>query len=231
MLSVRQLESGYGESVVVRGISLDVKPGQVVCIMGRNGVGKTTLMKTIMGVLKAREGSVSFEGADLTRKSPGIRAVAGIGYVPQGREIFPQLTVYENLLLGLEASRSKRNGIPKEALDKFPVLETMYRRKGGDLSGGQQQQLAFARALASRPKLLLLDEPTEGIQPSIVQEIRDVITNIKQERKTAILLVEQSIEFVKSVADYVYIVDKGSVVEEGVFEELNEADLHRYLAV
>ncbi|MBB6729877.1 urea ABC transporter ATP-binding subunit UrtE [Cohnella zeiphila] len=232
MLSVRRLESGYGESVVVRDVSLEVRPGQVVCLMGRNGVGKTTLLKTIMGALKARGGSIRFGEAELTRKAPGARAAAGIGYVPQGREIFPQLSVYENLLLGLEAGReSRKRGIPEAALEKFPVLRTMYRRKGGDLSGGQQQQLAFARALAAEPKLLLLDEPTEGIQPSIVQEIRDVIVNIKQDGSTAILLVEQSLEFVRSVADYVYVIDKGTVVAAGAFEELDESELHRHLAV
>ncbi|WP_433944170.1 urea ABC transporter ATP-binding subunit UrtE [Paenibacillus sp. SN-8-1] len=232
MLLVHKLEAGYGESIIVRDISLEVRPGQVVCLMGRNGVGKTTLLKSIMGVLKTRGGSISFMDADMTRKAPGLRAAAGIGYVPQGREIFAQLSVYENLLLGLESSKeSRKRGIPEEALAKFPVLETMYTRKGGDLSGGQQQQLAFARALASRPKLLLLDEPTEGIQPSIVQEIRDVITNIKNQGDTAILLVEQSLEFVRSVADYVYVIDKGTVVAAGAIDEMNEDELHRYLAV
>jgi len=232
MLSVQRLEARYGESVILRDVSLEVAPGEVVCLMGRNGVGKTTLLKTIMGTIKARGGSIRFGDAELTRKSPGARAAAGIGYVPQGREIFPQLSVYENLLLGLEAiPKSRRRGIPEAALAKFPVLKTMYRRKGGDLSGGQQQQLAFARALAAEPKLLLLDEPTEGIQPSIVQEIRDVIVNIKREGNTAILLVEQSLEFVRSVADYVYLIDKGAVVAAGAFDELDEAEMHRHLAV
>jgi urea transport system ATP-binding protein len=229
MLSVHRLESGYGESVVLREASLEVRPGQVVCLMGRNGVGKTTLIKTIMGILKARSGKVVYGERDITQKSPGYRASAGIGYVPQGREIFSQLTVYENLLLGLEASRSKT--LPPEALAKFPALEQMFQRKGGDLSGGQQQQLAFARALASRPGLLLLDEPTEGIQPSIVREIRDVIRDIKSAKRTAILLVEQSIDFVRSVADYVYLMDKGTIVAQGTLDELDEVSLHNYLAV
>ena len=191
MLSVQQLEAGYGESVILRDISIRVAKGQVVCIMGRNGVGKTTLVKSIMGILKARKGVISYSDEDMTKKPPYKRAKAGIGYVPQGREIFAQLTVKENLLLGLEACRVVPREIPPEALEKFPVLPTMYARRGGDLSGGQQQQLAFARALASKPDLLLLDEPTEGIQPSIVQDIQDVIRSIKEQGNTAILLVEQ----------------------------------------
>ncbi|MHA6481544.1 urea ABC transporter ATP-binding subunit UrtE [Paenibacillus sp. strain BS8-2] len=237
MLAVQQLESGYGESIILRDVSLRVKPGQVVCLMGRNGVGKTTLMKSIMGILKAKEGAVSYNGIDLTRKAPGIRAKSGIGYVPQGREIFAQLSVYENLLLGLESSRTKgkqkqgRDTIPPEALEKFPVLQTMFERRGGDLSGGQQQQLAFARALASKPEVLLLDEPCEGIQPSIVDDIRDVIRSIKTEGHTAILLAEQSLDFVKSVGDYFYVLDKGSVAWEGDLAGLNDDIIRKYLTV
>ena len=231
MLAVQQLEAGYGESIILRDVSLKVKQGQVVCLLGRNGVGKTTLMKSIMGLLKAREGSVSYNGSDLTKKAPGLRAKRGIGYVPQGREIFAQLSVYENLLLGLEASREKVNAVPEEAIAKFPVLPTMYARRGGDLSGGQQQQLAFARALASKPEVLLLDEPCEGIQPSIVDDIRDVIRSIKDEGKTAILLVEQSLEFVKSVGDYFYVLEKGSVVWEGGLESLDDEIIRKYLTV
>lgn len=234
MLAVQQLESGYGESVILRNVTLRVKPGQVVCLMGRNGVGKTTLMKSIMGILKAREGTVSYNGVDLTRKAPGVRAKSGIGYVPQGREIFAQLSVYENLLLGLEASRTKKQGgdvIPPEAIEKFPVLPTMYERRGGDLSGGQQQQLAFARALASKPEVLLLDEPCEGIQPSIVDDIRDVIRSIKTEGRTAILLAEQSLDFVRSVGDYFYVLDKGSVAWEGDLAGLNDDVVRQYLTV
>jgi urea transport system ATP-binding protein len=234
MLAVQQLESGYGESVILRNVTLRVKPGQVVCLMGRNGVGKTTLMKSIMGILKAREGSVSYNGVDLTKKAPGVRAKSGIGYVPQGREIFGQLSVYENLLLGLEASRTKKQGgdvIPPEAIEKFPVLPAMYERRGGDLSGGQQQQLAFARALASKPEVLLLDEPCEGIQPSIVDDIRDVIRSIKADGQTAILLAEQSLDFVRSVGDYFYVLDKGSVAWEGDLAGLNDDVVRQYLTV
>ncbi|QHW32149.1 urea ABC transporter ATP-binding subunit UrtE [Paenibacillus rhizovicinus] len=231
MLAVQQLEAGYGESVVLRGVTLQVRPGQVVCLLGRNGVGKTTLMKSIMGVLKARKGTVSYKGNDLTKRAPGQRAKKGIGYVPQGREVFAQLTVFENVLLGLEASGTKKRVIPESAIEKFPVLPTMYDRRGGDLSGGQQQQLAFARALASEPDLLLLDEPCEGIQPSIVDDIRDVIRAIKADGKTSILLVEQSLEFVKSVGDYFYILEKGTVAWEGGLGDLNDEVIRHYLTV
>lgn len=231
MLAVQQLEAGYGESVILRSVTLKVKPGQVVCLLGRNGVGKTTLMKSIMGVLKARRGSISYNGADITKRAPGERAKQGIGYVPQGREIFPQLTVFENVLLGLEASKEKKRTIPESAIAKFPVLPTMYGRRGGDLSGGQQQQLAFARALASEPEMLLLDEPCEGIQPSIVDDIRDVIRSIKADGKTAILLAEQSLEFVKSVGDYFYILEKGAIAWEGQLADLNDAVIRNYLTV
>lgn len=231
MLTVERLESGYGDSVILRDISIKVKRGQVVCLMGRNGVGKTTLMKSIMGVLKARKGAVTYGEREITKLPPYSRAKLGIGYVPQGREIFGQLSVQENLLLGIEASRQSRITVPKEAIEKFPVLPTMYKRKGGDLSGGQQQQLAFARALASKPELLLLDEPTEGIQPSIVQDIQGVILSIKQQGKTAILLVEQSIDFVKKVADYFYVLDKGMVVAEGDIAIFDETAVRRHLVV
>jgi urea transport system ATP-binding protein len=231
MLSVQRLEAGYGESIILRDISIRVDKGQVVCIMGRNGVGKTTLVKSIMGILKAKKGTISYMDNDMTKKPPYKRAKSGIGYVPQGREIFAQLTVKENLLLGLEACRDVPSEIPPEAIAKFPVLPTMYERRGGDLSGGQQQQLAFARALASKPELLLLDEPTEGIQPSIVQDIQEVIRSIKQQGHTAILLVEQSIDFVRSVADYFYIIEKGSVAAEGQISELDESMVRQHLVV
>ncbi|RXZ83638.1 urea ABC transporter ATP-binding subunit UrtE [Paenibacillaceae bacterium] len=231
MLAIQQLEAGYGESIILRNVTMKVKPGQVVCLLGRNGVGKTTLMKSIMGVLKARRGTVSYNQTDLTKTAPAKRAKSGIGYVPQGREIFGQLTVYENILIGLEARNQKTRDIPPEAIAKFPVLPEMYTRRGGDLSGGQQQQLAFARALASQPKLLLLDEPCEGIQPSIVDDIRDVIRSIKADGKTAILLVEQSLDFVKSVGDYFYILDKGAIAWEGGLHKLNNEIIRKYLTV
>jgi urea transport system ATP-binding protein len=231
MLAVQQLEAGYGESIILRNVTLKVKQGQVVCLMGRNGVGKTTLMKSIMGLLKARGGSVACNELDLTKKAPGIRAKSGIGYVPQGREIFGQLSVYENLLLGLEACKVKTESVPEEAIAKFPVLREMYNRRGGDLSGGQQQQLAFARALASKPEVLLLDEPCEGIQPSIVDDIRDVIRSIKADGNTAVLLVEQSLDFVKSVGDYFYILEKGAIAWEGELGDLSDEIIRKYLTV
>ncbi|ANY66517.1 urea ABC transporter ATP-binding subunit UrtE [Paenibacillus sp. BIHB 4019] len=237
MLAVQQLEAGYGESIILRDVSLKVEAGEVVCLLGRNGVGKTTLMKSIMGLLKARHGTVAYNGVDLTKRAPGRRAKRGMGYVPQGREIFGQLTVYENILIGLEAAPRERRGrgqanmIPPDAIAKFPVLPEMYARRGGDLSGGQQQQLAFARALASQPSLLLLDEPCEGIQPSIVDDIREVIRSIKADGQTAILLIEQSLDFVKSVGDYFYILEKGAIAWEGTLAQLSDDVIKKYLTV
>ncbi|MDI4649406.1 urea ABC transporter ATP-binding subunit UrtE [Cohnella hashimotonis] len=235
MLSVEALEAGYGESIILRDVSLKVEPGQVVCLMGRNGVGKSTLAKSIMGVLRARRGSISFKGRNITRAASGERARSGIGYVPQGREIFGQLSVLDNLRIGLEASRDpkrRRSGeIPEGATAGFPVLSSMYGRRGGDLSGGQQQQLAFARALVSEPELLVLDEPAEGIQPSIVQAIQDVIRGIADEGRTSILLIEQSLDFVRSVGDAFYIMEKGTIVWSGGKEELDDPAVMRYLTI
>ncbi|PQP82835.1 urea ABC transporter ATP-binding subunit UrtE [Paenibacillus sp. PCH8] len=231
MLSLQRIESGYGESNVLRGVTLDVQPGQVVCLMGRNGVGKTTLMKTLMGLLKTRKGSIQWKNMELSAFDPAKRARAGIGYVPQGREIFPQLTVKENLLLGLETSAPGVKVFPEDVLAMFPVLATMYGRQGGDLSGGQQQQLAFARALASRPGLLLLDEPTEGIQPSIVEDIRQVILQLKAKGELSVLLVEQSIDFVSSAADYIYVMDKGAIALHGTPQELDMSQFEHHLSV
>ncbi len=231
MLDIRNLEVAYGESVVLRDVTLQVQPGEVVCLMGRNGVGKTTLVKSIMGILKTRSGSLMYKDADVTRTSADKRAKAGIGYVPQGREIFAQLSVQENLLLGLEAAREQRERVPQEVLNRFPVLETMMNRRGGDLSGGQQQQLAFARALSSSPDLLILDEPTEGIQPSIVDSIREVILSLKESGNMAILLVEQSLDFVRQVADSFYVIQKGTVVAHGGREDITDELIRNYLVV
>ncbi|REK68656.1 MAG: urea ABC transporter ATP-binding subunit UrtE [Cohnella sp.] len=231
MLNVEHLVSGYGESIVLRSVNLEVPAGKVVCLMGRNGTGKTTFVKTLMGIIRAQEGRIRFEGKDLTRSAPGARARQGIGYVPQGREIFAQLSVRDNLLLGLEAARDGRRDVPEEAVARFPALKEMMNRRGGDLSGGQQQQLAFARALAASPKLLVLDEPTEGIQPSIVSDIQDVIRELKAAGTMAILLVEQSFEFAKSVADYFCIMEKGVIVASGTVDELDEEAAGRHLAV
>jgi urea transport system ATP-binding protein len=232
VLEVEKLAVGYGDSLVLRDVSLTVKPGQVVCLMGRNGVGKTTLMRGIMGLLKAKRGTIRYNGADMTRLPPDRRAKAGIGYVPQGREIFSQLTVEDNLRLGLEALNGRPpRQIPDRVFELFPVLREMLHRRGGDLSGGQQQQLAIARALVARPTLLLLDEPMEGIQPSVVQLIEDAIASIKAARDTAVLLVEQSLEFAAAIADYYYVLDKGTVVAEGGSAELSAEDVKLHLTV
>ena len=241
MLQVKNIESGYGGSTVLRRVNLRVEPGQVVCLMGLNGVGKTTLLKTIMGLLRAHGGKVRFEGNDLTDQAPDRRARAGIGYVPQGREIFPQLTVQENLILGLEARRgrhgekqlrkSDRDKVPDIVFDMFPVLGKMLTRKGGALSGGQQQQLAIGRALAAQPKLLLLDEPMEGIQPSVVQQIEEVIETLKKQKETAVLLVEQSLGFATTIADYSYILNHGKVVAEGDTSQLSAETVRGHLTV
>ncbi|ULL18255.1 urea ABC transporter ATP-binding subunit UrtE [Paenibacillus sp. H1-7] len=231
MLIINDLEAGYGESMVLRGINLKVEPGQVVCLMGRNGVGKTTLMKTIMGLIKSKRGRISYGDRDITQATPDRRAKAGIGYVPQGRDIFPQLTIEENLLLGLEASSTRKHAVPESVYEMFPVLKQMMRRKGGDLSGGQQQQLSIARALVAEPKLLLLDEPMEGIQPSIVMEIEQVIESIKAQKQMSVLLVEQSLTFATSIADYYYVLDKGTIVAEGSSAQLSEEQVKKHLAV
>ncbi|MDC3415888.1 urea ABC transporter ATP-binding subunit UrtE [Aquibacillus salsiterrae] len=229
MLKLADLEAGYGESMVIRNIDLEVKENQVVCIMGRNGVGKTTLLKTIMGIISPKKGEVNYQGNDITKKRPSFRAKQGIGYVPQGREIFPKLTVYENLLIGLEAGNEKE--VNEKVYEYFPILKEFRNRNGGDLSGGQQQQLAIARALVSNPSFLLLDEPTEGIQPNIVQDIQGVIKDIKENSQTSMILVEQDLEFVKSVADYVYVVDHGSIVYEKAAHEIDDEEVYQYLSV
>jgi urea transport system ATP-binding protein len=230
VLTTQRLNVSYGDSQILWEVDLHVPPGQVVCLMGRNGVGKTTLLKSIMGLLRPRGGSIAFQGNDLTTLSPDQRAQRGIGYVPQGRDIFPDLTVLENLRVGLVARGQSNGAIPDEIFRLFPVLKTMLARKGGVLSGGQQQQLAIARALVTRPTLLLLDEPTEGIQPSIILEIEDVIRRIKEMGKMSILLVEQYVDFARRLADYVYVMEKGSIVLAGKIQELSEADVKRYLA-
>ncbi|SFK77562.1 urea transport system ATP-binding protein [Paenibacillus sp. 1_12] len=231
MLNIHELEAGYGESMILRNITMKVEPGQVICLMGRNGVGKTTLMKTIMGLIKPKKGSIQYGSKDITQAPPDRRAKSGIGYVPQGRDIFPQLTVEENLMLGLEASRIRKGKVPDHVYEMFPVLKEMIRRKGGDLSGGQQQQLSIARSLVSEPELLLLDEPMEGIQPSIVMEIEHVIETIKTSKQMSVLLVEQSLTFATSIADYYYVLDKGVIVAEGNSSTLSEEQVKKHLAV
>lgn len=234
MLSVTDLRVFYGESRVLNDISLTVAPGQIVCLMGRNGMGKTTLLKTVMGLLKARQGKIVFNDKDITKMSPHLRARSGIGYVPQGRGIFPYLTIYENLLMGLEASPQRQHmadEIVEEIYGIFPVLKTMNKRMAGTLSGGQQQQLALGRALISRPQMLLLDEPTEGIQPNIVQEIEHLIVRLRDERGIAVLLVEQFLDFAMSVANHCYVIEKGKIVASGAPSELDQAVVREHLSV
>jgi urea transport system ATP-binding protein len=232
MLQISNLDVYYGESHILRNVDLSVPKGQMVCLIGRNGVGKTTLLKTIMGLLKPRSGIINFEGQIINSKSPDQRAKLGIGYVPQGREIIPRLTVKENLLLGLEARKKqvKKSEVPEEIFTLFPVLKKMLSRMGGDLSGGQQQQLAIARALMGNPQLLVLDEPTEGIQPSIILEIEAAVRNIVESTGISVLLVEQHLHFVRQ-ANYYYAMQKGGIVASGSTNELSQDVIQRFLAV
>jgi urea transport system ATP-binding protein len=233
MLRVSNLNVYYNESHILRNVDLSVPTGQMICLIGRNGVGKTTLLKTIIGLLKPRSGTITLAGEPITNKSPDRRARLGIGYVPQGREIIPRLTVKENLLLGLEARHNGRSGkeeIPEEIFGLFPVLKTMLSRMGGDLSGGQQQQLAIARALMGKPKLLVLDEPTEGIQPSIILEIEAAVRRIVESTGISVLLVEQHLHFVRQ-ADRYYAMQKGGIVASGSTNELSNEVIQRFLAV
>jgi urea transport system ATP-binding protein len=233
MLQIANLNVYYGESHILRDVDLSVSKGQMVCLIGRNGVGKTTLLKTIMGLLKPRTGEIAYAGQSLAKISTDRRARRGIGYVPQGREIIPRITVKENLLLGLEARPDGRKGneeIPEEIFQLFPVLKTMLSRMGGDLSGGQQQQLAIARALMGKPQLLLLDEPTEGIQPSIILEIEAAIRRIIEATGISVLLVEQHLHFVRQ-ADKYYAMQKGGIVASGSTSELSQDVIQRFLAV
>jgi len=229
MLRVERLDAAYGGSQVLWGVDLHVDAGEVVCLMGRNGVGKTTLLKTVMGLLPARAGRVVFDGTDVTRWSADRRARAGIGYVPQGREIFPHLSVLENLRIAQLGSG--RGGGMDDVLELFPALGRLRARKGGVLSGGEQQMLAIARALLTRPKLLILDEPTEGIQPSIILEIEEAIRRIKMELGLAVLLVEQYLEFAERLADGYVIMAKGAVVAAGATRELRPEQVKQHLAV
>jgi urea transport system ATP-binding protein len=233
-LDVTGLNVYYGESHILRNVDLGVAPGKMVCLIGRNGVGKTTLLKTIMGLLPPRSGSIRYSGQSIVHLPPDQRARLGIGYVPQGREIIPRLSVKENLLLGIEArpyGKDRRSSeIPDEIFELFPVLKTMLSRMGGDLSGGQQQQLAIARALMGRPKLLLLDEPTEGIQPSIILDIEAAVRRIIEATGISVLLVEQHLHFVRQ-ADFYYAMQKGGIVASGPTHELSNEVIQRFLAV
>jgi len=229
MLSVEALSAGYGGSQILSNVDLVVPAGQIVCLMGRNGVGKTTLLKAIMGLLPAHGGRVLLDGADVTRWSPDRRGRAGVGYVPQGREIFPHLTVEENLRMSLLGCGRARD--LDDALALFPALRRLLARKGGVLSGGEQQMLAIGRALLTRPKLLMLDEPTEGIQPSIVLEIEDAIRRIRTELGLAVLLVEQYLDFAERLADAYVIMAKGAIVAGGPTAQLRLETVRHHLAV
>jgi urea transport system ATP-binding protein len=233
VLDVSALNVYYGNSHILRNVDLSVRPGQMVCLIGRNGVGKTTLLKTIIGLLQQRSGKICLEGEDLKQKAPYQRARSGVAYVPQGREIIPQLTVKENLLLGLEAlpgGLAKNRHIDPRIFELFPVLEGFLQRRGGDLSGGQQQQLAIARALLGKPRLLLLDEPTEGIQPSVVLDIEKAVKQIVATTGISVLLVEQHLHFVRQ-ADWYYAMQKGGMVASGPTADLSKVVIDRFLSV
>jgi urea transport system ATP-binding protein len=231
MLTLRQLAVSYDGSRILRGVDLEVPARSLVCLMGRNGVGKTTTLKSIVGLVRADSGSVTLDGKPLEGTKPDERARRGIGYVPQGRDIFPNLTVWENLKLSLVVHGAKANGQVDRVLQLFPVLKDMLQRKGGVLSGGQQQQLAIARALLTDPKVLLLDEPTEGIQPNIIDQIGDTLLALKREGKLSILLVEQYLDFCVSVADKFFIMDRGAIVANGPMANLNQEIVKQHLTV
>ena len=236
MLQLDKINAYYGESHILRDVSFTIDPGEVVCLMGRNGVGKTTTLKVLTGLLPARSGKLMFNGADVTKTPTDQRARSGLTCVPQGREILPHLTVRENLLLGFWARSDKPNGtVEKTAFDEvyhlFPKLTQILNRPGGVLSGGEQQQLAIGRAILSNPKVLLLDEPTEGIQPSIVDQIEDVIIGFKKQRRFAILLVEQGLHFAARLAEKYVVMAKGAVVVSGKSTELSAEQVKQYLTV
>ena len=231
MLSLRDIEASIGGSRILRGVEFDVPRNKVFCLMGRNGVGKTSTLKSIVGLMKANRGSIHFDGEDITRWSPDARARAGIGYVPQGRDIFPFLTVAENLKIGAIAQRKKLNGQLDRVFELFPIIKEFLPRKGGMLSGGQQQQLAIGRALLTEPKLLILDEPTEGIQPNIIDQIGEAIKLLRNEGNMSILLVEQYLDFCKELADDFAIMNRGAVVVSGHVSELTDDLVKEHLTV
>lgn len=231
MLNIQQLNQYYGESHTLWDVDLTIAEGACLCLMGRNGVGKTTLLKAIMGLQPSRSGTIHFFGQDISRVSTEGRARLGIGFVPQGREIFPLLSVEENLRIGLPARRDGKRDLPERIFALFPVLKKMLKRRGGDLSGGQQQQLAIGRALALDPKILILDEPTEGIQPNIVREIGDILLRLNREEKLTVLLVEQKLPFARRVGGEFCILDRGRVVGGGAMTQLSDDLIRRYLTV
>ena len=230
MLTVSNVNQYYGGSHILRDVSFDIPQGSVTTVLGRNGVGKTTLLKCLVGLLPIKSGGLQFGGRDIASLRPYERARLGIGYVPQGREIFPRLTVEENLQMGL-ASKSGRSKIPTRIFDMFPVLKDMLHRRGGDLSGGQQQQLAIGRALAADPKLLILDEPTEGIQPSIIKDIGRVISTLAESGEMAILLVEQYYDFARELADHYVVMSRGEDIKAGLGADMEKDNVKALLAI
>lgn len=231
MLQIKNINQFYGQSHILWDLSLNLKEGTCGCLIGRNGVGKTTLLKCITGILPVRDGVIELAGKNINKLSTEARARSGIGFVPQGREIFPLLTVEENLKISLGARSDKLKTIPTQIYELFPVLKEMKSRRGGDLSGGQQQQLAIGRALVLDPKLLILDEPTEGIQPNIVRDIGEVIRKLNRELGLTVLLVEQKLPFARRVADDFFIMEKGNIVATGPIADLNDGLVQKYLSV
>jgi urea transport system ATP-binding protein len=230
MLKVEGLNQFYGGSHILRDLAFEAPVGKVTTLLGRNGVGKTTLLKCLMGLVPAKTGKIDFEGKEITHLPSHARVRAGIGYVPQGREIFPRLTVEENLLMGM-ASLSAKAKLPERIFELFPVLKSMLKRRGGDLSGGQQQQLAIGRALALNPRLLILDEPTEGIQPSIIKDIERAIRSLAAEGNMAILLVEQYYDFAESLADQYLVMERGEIIKRGEGKDMAADGVRELLAV
>ena len=231
MLKVDNISLYYGAAQALRGVSLSAEPGKVTCVLGRNGVGKTSLLRAMVGQQAISSGSITFDGQDISTLKPFERARRGISFVPQGREIFPLLTVEENLQTGFGAVPRSQRRIPEQIFELFPILKTMLRRKGGDLSGGQQQQLAIGRALIMRPKLLVLDEPTEGIQPSIIKDIGRALQFLRDEKGMTILLVEQYLDFCREIADDIYIMDRGQIMHQGPAGDLDLPEVRRHLMV
>lgn len=231
MLSIENLTVGYGDGTVLADVTLSAEPGQVICLIGRNGVGKTTLLKTVIGILRPKRGRIRLGNLDVTDWPPNRRAAAGIGYVPQGRLVFPQLTVYENLLIGLEASSQRSVARIEEMFELFPKLRQISQRAAGKLSGGEQQQLAIARALVAHPKVLLLDEPTEGIQPSVVDEIAAALQAIQRSSGVTMVLAEQFLDFATNLANYYYVLDSGGIVAAGHADVLSHAEIHEFVSV
>lgn len=231
MIQCKEVNQLYGGSQILWNLDLDIVEGSCTCLMGRNGVGKTTLLKCLMGLLPIKSGSLTMNGENLTKLSAEARAHLGVGYVPQGRDIFPQLTVEENLRVGLACRKDKSKTIPEKVYDLFPVLKDMLHRRGGDLSGGQQQQLAIGRALVIDPKVLILDEPNEGIQPNIVQQIGDVITLLNEQEGMTVLLVEQKLNFARKVGKEFRLMEKGRIVATGKMPELSDELIKQHLAV